>query len=295
MSCTVDFHGVASIPGQSLWVVQCGITVCGRSHSCGPVAYPNYAIHFLLKGKCTYVVGDMAYSLSRGQGFLMNPFQENTYTADEEDPCTFIYMIFGGNDADAIVRNAGLNENDVVFSFSPDEDFIQTLYSVHAACKNVNAMGYDAVGYFMLAMSRLIAANASHRSGLCSAEQYLSKAILYMEHHYPYKLSISEMAKHVGLERSYLYRLFMNRYGQSPSEYLNDFRLKKAIGLMNNPGLSLNSIALSTGFYDFSYFFRQFYKKYRITPGAYRKKHRSGPPPERNGFPADRHQKTDGR
>ena len=63
----------------------------------------------------------------------------------------------------------------------------------------------------------------------------------------------------------------MENLNKSPSEYINDYRLKKAVEMMDNKLLTLHDIALSTGFYDYSYFSKQFIKKYNQSPGIYRR------------------------
>lgn len=55
------------------------------------------------------------------------------------------------------------------------------------------------------------------------------------------------------------------------TEYLNDYRLSMAARLLAASGLSVLEIATRTGFDNLSYFNRLFKRKYRQTPGEYRK------------------------
>ena len=57
----------------------------------------------------------------------------------------------------------------------------------------------------------------------------------------------------------------------SPSKFLTDIRLKKAVALMEYDNLSINEIAVSAGFYDLSHFSRIFHNIFGMSPGAYRK------------------------
>lgn len=80
-----------------------------------------------------------------------------------------------------------------------------------------------------------------------------------------------EIAAHVGVSRVYLRRLFHKHYGASPNQFLTSERLRHACELMWNPDLTLEEIALQSGFSTLSYFCRVFKEKYGISPGVYRK------------------------
>ncbi len=271
MGYTGERYNSVKFPGQSLAVIECGITICEPLHYTSPRIYPDYAIHFVVKGKGTYVVGEEVFEVSEGQGFLIAPNVICSYTADAEEPWAYIYVVFCGSDADSIVRNAGLDENEPLFEFELKKEFLDLLYSIHNACRKQSSMGYEAIGYFALAMSKLIEQNISGRREYSTAEQYIKKAKAYIEQHYSYNITIQELSLHIGLDRTYLYRLFEEKLKKSPSEYINDFRLKKAVEMMKNEMLTLPNIALSSGFYDYSYFSKRFIKKYKVSPGTYRR------------------------
>ena len=142
------------------------------------------------------------------------------YVADNEEPWKYVYASFSGVDDDSLVHNAGLDEENVVFEFPLDNSMLRDLYAMHAAGKKNEAKGYDVTGYFLICMSRLVKANQNSLSRRDSAEGYVKKAIRYIEENYHYDLTVADLASHVGLDRTYLYRLFCKHQGSSPSKYL---------------------------------------------------------------------------
>ena len=48
----------------------CGFAECKPLHSYGPAARPNYILHYVMKGKGIYQVGETKYQLKEGQAFL---------------------------------------------------------------------------------------------------------------------------------------------------------------------------------------------------------------------------------
>ena len=64
----------------------CGFAECKPLHSYGPAARPNYILHYVMKGKGIYQVGETKYQLKEGQAFLIEPESLTFYQADKTDP-----------------------------------------------------------------------------------------------------------------------------------------------------------------------------------------------------------------
>ena len=80
-----------------------------------------------------------------------------------------------------------------------------------------------------------------------------------------------KIAAHVGVSQVYLRRLFHKHYGISPNQFLTNERLRHSCELMWNTDLTLEEIALQSGFSTLSYFCRVFKEQYEASPGEYRK------------------------
>ena len=85
-------------------------------------------------------------------------------------------------------------------------------------------------------------------------------------------LNFQMLAEKAGVSPAHLGRVFHRASGMSISEALKERRLQSAADLLRSSGDSVNMIAFRSGFHDPSTFFREFRKKYGMTPGAYRKK-----------------------
>ncbi len=269
MSCRIEYYNINEKLGQALYLLQCGLTVCDPGHRYGPVSYENYAIHFVVAGVCHYAVEGKEYSLSAGEGFLIHPHQQNTYWSDEKQPCTFLYMIFNGEDADRLARLTGLDRRTVTFQFPREDGYFSNLHAMHRAAGQ-NKAGLDCMGRFLLALSPLM-----HQKRVVEREklpkQYVGAACAFVKEHYAYHLSTEDIARHVGLERSYLYRLFKTELGLSPRAYILEVRLEKAAQMLREGNMTFTVIALSCGFCDFSHFSKRFTEKYGLTPGEFRR------------------------
>lgn len=269
MSYTTDRYTLKKSAGQSLAVVECGIQICHRGHATPPIRYRDYSAHFILEGKGVYILNGRSYPLQTGQGFLITPGADCTYRADDREPWKYIYASFRGVDDEALVHSAGLDEENVIFSFDLEEAE-PMLYRLHAAGKQNEARGYDVTGWFLLVMSGLVRAKLGRTEHGTPQERYIRRAKQYIEDNYPFEVTVERIAAHVGLERSYLYRLFREQVGCSPSRYLRQFRLERAAALLRESELPIAEIGLQVGFADLSHFYRAFSEKYKTSPKRFR-------------------------
>jgi AraC-like DNA-binding protein len=101
--------------------------------------------------------------------------------------------------------------------------------------------------------------------------QALNKAFAYMQTQVAENLKRETVARHVGLSSSHFAHLLSTHTGKSFRELLTEFRVDKAVRLLNEGSSSLAEIAQVCGFSDQSHFSRVFSKVTRKPPGEYRK------------------------
>ena len=107
-----------------------------------------------------------------------------------------------------------------------------------------------------------------------SASSYVQKGIEYISSNYSYPITVEDIASYVGLSRSQLFRSFESVLGQSPKEYLTDFRMKQACYLLEHSDLSVTAIANSIGFDNGLYFSKTFHKMKQMPPSEFRNLHK---------------------
>ena len=64
---------------EILKILYCGHEECAQGHAFGPVARSHYLIHFVLKGKGYYQVGDHIFTIEAGSAFLIKPYEVTFY------------------------------------------------------------------------------------------------------------------------------------------------------------------------------------------------------------------------
>lgn len=82
---------------------------------------------------------------------------------------------------------------------------------------------------------------------------------------------VDDFGKDLGLSKSQLYRKLKSLTGKSPNTFIKEYRLDKAITLLNKNENNISEIAFETGFNSPSYFSKCFLETYGILPSNYLK------------------------
>ena len=266
----VEYSAHAKIPqAHSVSVYFCGREQCEKDHSFGPMMRTQYLFHYVVSGKGTFRTKNHAYSLSAGQGFMILPDKITYYQADSQEPWEYIWIGFDGIDAAQIVTNLGFTEKTPIFNGEPDGRLEEMLNKLLDLFKNDQNDTYNILGTFYSILAFIRNNTRNHRPG---EKGYVEKALDYIHHNYTYRIRIEDIARYVGLDRTYLFKLFVKNVGYAPQEYLIRYRLEHAADLLVNTKLSTTQIAYSCGFRDSPSFCKHFKARYEISPLAYRKR-----------------------
>jgi AraC-like DNA-binding protein len=101
-------------------------------------------------------------------------------------------------------------------------------------------------------------------------EEYLRRALDDVAMNFAGPLTVAGLARRAGLDRTYLYSLFMDHLGVSPKDYLVRFRVDRACTLLRTP-LTVAEVARSVGYDDPEVFARVFRRTRGCSPGAWRR------------------------
>jgi AraC-like DNA-binding protein len=83
------------------------------------------------------------------------------------------------------------------------------------------------------------------------------------------KINVGDFEENLGFSKSKLYRTMMDLVGKSPNIFLRDYRLSKALDLLQKQNSNISEIAYETGFNSPAYFSKCFHKKYGILPSSF--------------------------
>lgn len=105
-------------------------------------------------------------------------------------------------------------------------------------------------------------------------EQFLTQLISHSEKSWSKPdFNVSTFSSELGFSKSQLYRKLKQLTGKSPNNFIREYRLHKAVGLLHDQFGNISEIAFETGFNSPAYFSKCFIDKFGILPSKYAQLH----------------------
>ncbi|GKV67409.1 MULTISPECIES: phosphoenolpyruvate hydrolase family protein [unclassified Sporosarcina] len=103
-------------------------------------------------------------------------------------------------------------------------------------------------------------------NGIGNHEDYIDFIKKYISLNYMNEITLNEIVEILNLSRSYVSTLFKKEVGISFTQYLIEYRLNRALEIMELENLPLNRVAEMTGYQDYSQFSKIFKKYKGVSP-----------------------------
>ena len=189
------------------------------------------------------------------------------HLTDTLDPRKGMWCAIDGFSLKSILQQAGITAKT---PFIPPEAFEATLNELNIlySMRDCNDTGADLrrAGSVYNILGALLKS-----SGTSSKNAWIQKAIGIMEARYNEEISIEDIAKETGLERTYFSTLFKSTTGLSHNAFLTQLRIRKASALLKESSATVTEISTSVGL-DPQNFSRFFKRATGMTPKEYAKK-----------------------
>ena len=102
------------------------------------------------------------------------------------------------------------------------------------------------------------------------SDDIMHRAVEWMNAHFAEDIDIDHIVSRIGYGRTQFFRLFKEKTGLSPTDYLIRLRMEKAKELLAVGDLSVREIAARTGFSDAAFFSRTFARRVGAPPSTWR-------------------------
>lgn len=283
MSKTTTYKNVAgfcclrNIQKQTndLYLVHCGRQQCTADYTYNHKIPNEYHLHFILEGKGILEINEKSYHLEKDDIFLIPKNTPIHYFADSEHPWEYIWVTFDGTVASNYLSYATLSsDHPTIHSAIPTKVYLPIIQKILDTNELTFANEIKRVGYLFELLGTLIDAQSStkgsHHQLDYSNETYIDYALQYIKHNYDH-IKVNDIAKYIGINRSYLSSIFKKKLNISPQEYLVTYKLKKATELLKSTNLSIQDISFSIGYENPLTFSKIFKQYYGVSPKSFRK------------------------
>ena len=259
---------------------QYGREVCTPGHAFGPARRSHYLFHFILEGKGSLTAADemgnaTVHELHAGEGFLIFPGQITTYVADLDDPWEYIWIEFDGAHVKSNLDRLGFSPASPVYQAQDEDRCKQMVDAMRGLLDHRSASQFYLVACAYLFFDAFLGSARPHRSGASSRLHsfYVDNALAYIEQNYQGDITVEDIARNAGLNRSYFGKVFRDAMGVSPQQFLIGFRIEKACELLKLSNLSVGEVGRAVGYPNQLHFSRAFKNARGLSPRAWRQQH----------------------
>lgn len=255
-------------------VNYCGIEDCSPHHSFGPHKRSAFLIHVILHGKGEFQVNGETWTLHENQSFLIYPGDTYYYEADGNEPWHYLWIGFSGIDADECCVQMGFTRKKPVITLKSTDglaDCIENILTTHQLTfANELRRTSELTRFLAIMIEEQHKADPEKSIDKNPRSDYVQLVVDYIAANYMKELKISDLARQIGINRSYLTNSFTREMKLSPHEFLVKLRMEKAAVMLKDTNLTVNEISKHVGYYDPFAFSKMFKRYFMISPREFR-------------------------
>lgn len=237
-----------------------------------------YLIHLVRSGRGWFRVGEERRELTRGGGFAMFPGMVGEYQADRREPWSYCWLGFHGAMASFHLKDLGIDLENPCFRLESSQAIDRAAGLIREEPNRPMGTGQDEYAGFaqnpldgrglVYRFLGILSRDLYGRTGEDKAG-YVHRAIDFVKKNFSQPVTVADMARAAGVDRTYLYSLFKEQTGKTPKEYLTDFRLREACELLARGDISVKAAARSVGYRDELNFSRVFSRRMGTAPSRW--------------------------
>lgn len=250
-------HYISYDSSLPISVMEIGWEITKPNHTWTPNGRPRYLIHMIKRGKITVTRanGEIMH-LGKGDSFINAPDEASTMRSDSDEGCEYYWLGFNGSYAKPFL-----------------EKTTKSLYpkykesGIVAISELLESTVTDPIGT-LCALFKVF--NAIKDESHSEENDFVNKAILYVESNYHKSFNVEKYAKSIGVSRSYFTTSFTEKTGTSPYSFLINERIENAKKYLLKSDLTITQIATKVGFSSIDRFSSIFKEKTGMSPKKYR-------------------------
>lgn len=233
--------------------------------------HEHIEMHYILKGKATFYCNYIPIDVKEGDLIIVNS-NELHEAASTSPSLKSLVVIFEISDFSKEAANCNMIFQTVISKDEKIKEFVTAIFNEAKEMDigyKVAMRGkiYELITYLMRNYVVESITDKENRNRIKNLSR-LNTVFQFIQNNYTEPLTNKQLAEIVHLSEYRFCHLFKESIGQSPLNFINEVRLKKAHHLLQNSQMSITQISSEVGFRDFNNFGRLFRKYYGYAPST---------------------------
>ena len=267
-------HSLMYKSTSDLSLYSAGYEECSSGYGYGPKIRSYHLIHFVLYGKGELHINEHIFQLSAGDAFFIPAGKVSYYEASKEDPWCYAWVSFLGINSQMYLYQLMTSTDDVYIVRGLDnQKYKERIFEI-ISLQGVSTSRYFQANGILFQIMAMLFDDINFQESNWGKSSVVDEVKFYLDINYAEKIKLRDVAKSFGIHPNYLTRIFHEKYGISPKQYLISLKLKKARRLLTTTELPVSVISSSLGFDDQLAFSKIFKKEFAVSPSEYRKQSR---------------------
>ena len=251
-------------------ILEAGREVCiaDKSISFTPKPYP--LIHYVYAGMGSFQYEGKSYQLKAGDCFLIPAGETASYRAYPEQPWSYYWIGIGGAKGSALLAYAGFGQGRPVLHDKALawKRFFEGIYESYYQKGAFDLKSLSNVYGLLAAMSA-----STKTGGVKESERgHILAAKSYIRNNFQFPITMTDVARSVGVSPNYLANLFQREGEPSPKAFLTNTRMEAASTMLLSSSSSVAEIAHAVGYLSPLHFSKAFKLHFGCSPLHYRSK-----------------------
>ncbi|MGO4547363.1 helix-turn-helix domain-containing protein [Paenibacillus sp. 2TAB23] len=247
-----------------------------------PVIPENfYALLLVTRGRGSIHMKGEAFAMGTGKCFLLRP-EASAALELEGEGISYYLLIFGLQSVKEDKGGKSLLPAKAELACTPFARVLELIEDIYGCTHEQEELRqFHCYVRFQELLLLLISQNQDHAAvngkiGSVESEG-IDQSIRHIQQHYRNVLTVEELADLAGIDRWKYTRLFKEKTGLVPLQYLNGIRIEQAKRRLTRGEERLSEVAEHAGFTNEYYFNRRFKQMVGVSPGQFRRSHRDQP------------------
>lgn len=235
---------------------------------CNFTSSNNYVFLYCRSGTMVIDINEKEIELKENEIYLIPANSEYCF---RKGIYSTLYLEFNGASVDELIDNSVFANGN--YFLTDDAHLGYYFYKIYHAYHEAEFLSIKCLGILYELFYELTKRGKNIEIDYNSQQRHIEMAKNYINQNYHLEISISDVAKKVGVTSNYLANIFANYLQKTPKSYLTEVRMEQAKKLLSTHKYKIKDVGKLVGYKNQLHFSSEFKKYTGDSPLNFSKKH----------------------